>query len=49
MTSNIGAEKLQRESQPGFHAHQHSDMKNLDELHVATRRLFAMNKTYDAS
>lgn len=39
MTSNIGAEKLQREANLGFHAHSNSDMKNLDELHVANETI----------
>lgn len=33
MTSNIGAEKLQKESNFGFHAHNASDLKDLDALH----------------
>lgn len=33
MTSNIGAEQLQKESSFGFHASGQSDMKDLDELH----------------
>jgi ATP-dependent Clp protease ATP-binding subunit ClpC len=33
MTSNIGAEKLQKEANLGFHARKASDMKDLDELH----------------
>ena len=33
MTSNIGAEKLQKEANFGFHATNSSDMKDLDELH----------------
>jgi ATP-dependent Clp protease ATP-binding subunit ClpC len=39
MTSNIGAEKLQREANLGFHAHSSSDMKNLDELHVTNETM----------
>ena len=33
MTSNIGAEKLQKEANLGFHATNPSDMKDLDALH----------------
>ncbi len=33
MTSNVGAEKLQRETDLGFHASRSSDLKDLDELH----------------
>ncbi len=33
MTSNIGAEKLQKEAELGFHAIDRSDMNNLDSLH----------------
>jgi len=33
MTSNIGAEKLQKEAQLGFHATNTSDLKDLDTLH----------------
>jgi len=33
MTSNIGAEKLQKEANFGFHARSSHDMKDLDELH----------------
>ena len=33
MTSNIGAEKLQKEAQLGFHASNKTDMKDLDSLH----------------
>jgi ATP-dependent Clp protease ATP-binding subunit ClpC len=33
MTSNVGAEKLQKEANLGFHAHSTGDMKDLDELH----------------
>jgi ATP-dependent Clp protease ATP-binding subunit ClpC len=33
MTSNIGAEKLQKEASFGFHAEAKSDMKDLDALH----------------
>jgi ATP-dependent Clp protease ATP-binding subunit ClpC len=35
MTSNIGAEKLQKEAQLGFHATSSTDMKDLDSLHDA--------------
>ena len=37
MTSNIGADKLQKEANLGFHAERASDLKDLDNLH-------AMNK-----
>lgn len=33
MTSNIGAEKLQREANLGFHANRASDIKDLQDLH----------------
>ena len=33
MTSNIGAEKLQKEANFGFHAKNDNDLKDLDELH----------------
>jgi ATP-dependent Clp protease ATP-binding subunit ClpC len=33
MTSNIGAEKLQKEASFGFHASNNSEFKNLDALH----------------
>ena len=33
MTSNIGAEKLQKEANFGFHAKNANDLKDLDELH----------------
>ncbi|HXE10229.1 MAG TPA: ATP-dependent Clp protease ATP-binding subunit, partial [Verrucomicrobiae bacterium] len=33
MTSNIGADKLQKEANLGFHASKSSDLKDLDELH----------------
>lgn len=33
MTSNIGAEKLQKEASFGFHARSGDDLKDLDELH----------------
>jgi ATP-dependent Clp protease ATP-binding subunit ClpC len=35
MTSNIGAEKLQKEANFGFHAQSRADMKDLDALHEA--------------
>jgi ATP-dependent Clp protease ATP-binding subunit ClpC len=35
MTSNIGAEKLQKEANLGFHARNSGDLKGLDELHDA--------------
>ncbi|MGH7142435.1 MAG: ATP-dependent Clp protease ATP-binding subunit [Candidatus Saccharimonadales bacterium] len=35
MTSNIGAEKLQKEANLGFHARSGSDIKDLEELHGA--------------
>ena len=35
MTSNIGAEKLQKEASFGFHARSGNDLKDLDELHKA--------------
>ena len=37
MTSNIGAEKLQKEASFGFTAHKSSDFDNLDELHEANK------------
>jgi len=37
MTSNIGAEKLQKEATLGFHAARTSDIKDLDALHEANR------------
>lgn len=37
MTSNIGADKLQKEANFGFHANSGSDQKDLDELHAANR------------
>lgn len=37
MTSNIGAEKLQKESQLGFSVVSSKDMEDLDELHKANR------------
>lgn len=33
MTSNVGAEKLQKEANLGFHAKSSSELRNLDELH----------------
>jgi ATP-dependent Clp protease ATP-binding subunit ClpC len=35
MTSNIGADKLQKEANFGFHATKSSELKDLDELHAA--------------
>ncbi|MCA9325310.1 ATP-dependent Clp protease ATP-binding subunit [Candidatus Saccharibacteria bacterium] len=35
MTSNIGADKLQKEASFGFNAHRRTDLKDLDELHAA--------------
>jgi ATP-dependent Clp protease ATP-binding subunit ClpC len=37
MTSNIGAEKLQKEATLGFHAIDKSDLKDLDALHETNR------------
>jgi len=37
MTSNIGAEKLQKEADLGFHAVDRSDLKDLDKLHEANK------------
>ncbi|HET8708665.1 MAG TPA: ATP-dependent Clp protease ATP-binding subunit [Candidatus Saccharimonadales bacterium] len=37
MTSNIGAEKLQKEANFGFHASDGDDMKDLDSLHKANK------------
>ncbi len=37
MTSNIGAEKLQKEASLGFHARREADLKDLDELHNLNR------------
>jgi ATP-dependent Clp protease ATP-binding subunit ClpC len=37
MTSNLGAEKLQKEASFGFHARSNSDMKDLDALHEANK------------
>lgn len=37
MTSNIGADKLQKEASLGFHATDSDDMKDLDELHKANQ------------
>lgn len=42
MTSNIGAEKLQKEANLGFHASGSSDLKDLDELHSRNK-----DKVYD--
>jgi ATP-dependent Clp protease ATP-binding subunit ClpC len=37
MTSNIGAEKLQKEANLGFHATAHDELKDLDSLHKANK------------
>lgn len=37
MTSNIGADKLQKEANFGFHATNNSDLKDLDELHATNK------------
>lgn len=37
MTSNIGAEKLQKEANLGFHATAAGDLKDLDNLHAANK------------
>ncbi len=37
MTSNIGAEKLQKEANFGFHVRSDSDQKDLDDLHAANQ------------
>lgn len=37
MTSNIGAEKLQKEASLGFHASGESDLKDLDALHTRNK------------
>ena len=37
MTSNIGAEKLQKEVNFGFHAVKSNELKDLDELHEANK------------
>lgn len=37
MTSNIGAEKLQKEANLGFHATNNDELKDLDSLHVMNR------------
>jgi ATP-dependent Clp protease ATP-binding subunit ClpC len=42
MTSNIGAEKLQKEATLGFHAERQQDMKDLDALHELNK-----GKVYD--
>jgi ATP-dependent Clp protease ATP-binding subunit ClpC len=39
MTSNIGAEKLQKEASFGFSASKASDFDNLDELHAANKSM----------
>jgi ATP-dependent Clp protease ATP-binding subunit ClpC len=47
MTSNIGAEKLQKEASLGFHASDASDLKDLDALHAQnkTKVLDELKKT----
>ena len=37
MTSNIGAEKLQKEASLGFHATNESDLKDLDAIHTRNK------------
>jgi ATP-dependent Clp protease ATP-binding subunit ClpC len=37
MTSNIGADKLQKEAQLGFHAKNSNELKNLDHLHETNK------------
>jgi ATP-dependent Clp protease ATP-binding subunit ClpC len=37
MTSNVGADKLQKEANFGFHATNTSEMKDLDDLHAANK------------
>lgn len=37
MTSNVGADKLQKEANLGFHATKTSDLKDLDELHETNK------------
>jgi ATP-dependent Clp protease ATP-binding subunit ClpC len=37
MTSNIGAEKLQKEASLGFHARGHDELKDLDSLHSSNK------------
>lgn len=37
MTSNIGADKLQKEANLGFHATKSSDLKDLDEMHETNK------------
>ena len=37
MTSNIGADKLQKEANLGFHAERASDLKDLDNLHARNK------------
>ncbi len=37
MTSNVGADKLQKEANFGFHATKSSELKNLDELHETNK------------
>src|SRR5690606_21322564 len=42
MTSNIGADKLQKEAELGFHAIDRNDLNNLDNLHSINK-----SKVYD--
>jgi ATP-dependent Clp protease ATP-binding subunit ClpC len=37
MTSNVGADKLQKEANLGFHASNNSELKDLDELHETNK------------
>jgi ATP-dependent Clp protease ATP-binding subunit ClpC len=37
MTSNVGADKLQKEANLGFHARKSSELKDLDELHETNK------------
>jgi ATP-dependent Clp protease ATP-binding subunit ClpC len=37
MTSNVGADKLQKEASFGFHASNNSELKDLDELHATNK------------
>lgn len=37
MTSNIGADKLQKEADLGFHAQDNTDLEDLDSLHAANK------------
>ncbi len=43
MTSNIGADKLQKEANFGFHATKSSDLKDLDDLHETNKLKFKTN------